>query len=363
MNSSWPRSSVGIFQPRNLTNDTMREVTVEQPDFQIEGVTYMTLILIIACLGVLGNVMSFKLMSDKKLNSFAYSVYLKWVAVSDTVVIAVFTAEHLLASYEYLEIFITFHLAVCRIWDFIKTTSTNLSPWVIVALTVDRFVCIVFPLSRNRLCTKSKASKLCYILTFASMTLNVISLAYLNIKDGECEFTNNEHLYRYLVFHELVLRSFLPCFAILILNIVIISRIRRSLSFRKQFEISHSTASEEKKDKSTLSLLLVSIFAFVTLIPLAVTQATLMITDVAEFQAPSLASQLWPLFNLIFLLNFAQNFYIMIASSAQYRTIMKRKVVKVKVNGNVTSLSLRRSNTSSTQFSTSVVEIEASGPI
>ncbi|XP_041372574.1 5-hydroxytryptamine receptor 2A-like [Gigantopelta aegis] len=347
-------------------NDTvMEEITDKEdvvggnrwPYFRLEGKTYLTFILIIASLGVVGNVMSFILMSDEKLRLLAYSVYLRWLAVSDSMLLMMVATEDTLDTYRYLGRFHTLHVTVCKGWNFIEATTYTLSPWLVLALTLDRFVCVVFPLSRHKLCTKSKAFKLCSTVTLMSAALNVVSLIYLDIEDDECTPSFNLHLTRYLIFQQLLKNAFLPYVAILILNIVTVIWIRRSASFRQQFKRSGgSEATKERQDKNTLPLILISVFAFVTLIPRTVTEATEYMLESLQSDAMALklANHLWPLFNVIYLVNFGQNFFILMASSSEYRQLLGQKLTcHHKDNRNTSSAQRKPSTprTSSTQFS------------
>ncbi|XP_041372573.1 probable G-protein coupled receptor B0563.6 [Gigantopelta aegis] len=359
-----------------FNNDTLMEESIEEEvedvnewfHFQIQGKIYMTFILIIASLGVVGNVMSFILMSDAKLRSLAYSVYLRWMAVSDSLLLMMVTTEDTLDTYNYLQRFLVSHVTLCKMWTFFLAMTYTLSPWLVVALTLDRFVCVVFPLSRHRLCTTSKAFKLCLTLTLISAALNVVSLIYLDIEDGECIPSDNLHLSRYLVFQQLFLNSILPCVAVLILNIVTVSRIRRSAYFRQQFKRSGSSeATKERQDKITLPLLLVSIFAFVTLIPRAVTEFTEYVLGVLQEHdgmTMELANKLWPVFNVIYLVNFAQNFYILMASSSEYRLIFRQKLTcHHKDNRNTSSAQTQSSRMSSELSKISVFKMADSRPV
>ncbi|XP_041372571.1 probable G-protein coupled receptor B0563.6 [Gigantopelta aegis] len=359
MNSTWLGLVLSTTESL-FNNDTlMEEITEEEDeedvnewfDFEIQGKIYMTCILIIASLGVVGNVMSFILMSDAKLRSLAYSVYLRWMAVSDSLLLMMVAAEDTLDTYHYLQRFLTSDVTLCKVWVFFLTMTYTLSPWLVVALTLDRFVCVVFPLSRHRLCTKSKAFKLCLTLTLISAALNVYSLIYIDIEDAECLVQSPDQMEGYLLIQQLVLNSILPCAAVLILNIVTVIRIRRSATFRQQFKRSGgSEATKERQDKITLPLLLVSIFAFVTLIPRAVTEVTEYVLDVFQEHdgmTMELANKLWPLFNLIYLVNFGQNFYILMASSSEYRLILRRKLTWHKDNRNTSSAQTQSSRMSS----------------
>ena len=176
MNSTWLLRALNSIQQTINNGFTTDEIIPQDEEEMGEhgdglhhshspGKAYMACIIVIALVGVAGNVMSFILMMDRKLNSFAYSIYFKWMAVSDSVLLVIITTDDILATYGLLEKYRAYDVILCKVWYFARFVVCILSPWLVVALALDRFVCVVFPLSRQMLCTKSKAIKLCLTLT------------------------------------------------------------------------------------------------------------------------------------------------------------------------------------------------------
>ena len=336
MNSTWFLDGPNWIK-KHLNNDSITRGIISEDDagesengwyqFEIRGKAYVTCILIIASLGVAGNIMSFILMMDRKVSSFAYSMYMKWMAVSDSVLLIMVSTEDTLDTYDYLHYLSDYDVILCNAWGFTKFVTFVLSPWLVVALTLDRFVIVVFPLSRHVLCTRSKAMKLCVTLTLVTVVLNIFTMVFIDSDDdNKCELTQIPALFHYILFLNLVLKSTVPCVLVLVLNVITISRIRRSRSFRQQFtEDNVSNAVKEREDKITVPLLLVSVFAFITLLPKTVTEVVEYFLEMSQTDhvALRLANNTWPIFNVIYLMNFAQNFYILIASWPEYRMRVK----------------------------------------
>ena len=366
-------NSTRLFDALNSTEklvnngSTIEEITPEEEvleeyedewfDFQIEGKVYITCILIIASLGVTGNVMSFIIMPDAKLSSFAYSIDIKWMAVSDSLLLIIVSTEDIMDKYGYYDRFLAYHVVLCKLWIFFKFAIFTMSPWLVVALTLDRFVCIVFLLSRHVLCTRSKTTKLCLTLTLVTVALNVVALVLLNTDDNECSCSELPVISRFIIFMKLVVKSSAPCVLVLVFNIITISRIRKSLSFRQQFtRDTICKAVKDKEDKSTVPLLFVSVLAFVTLLPRTVTEIVEFILTAlgTDYIAQILTNNIWPICNVIYLMNFAQNFYILIASWPEYRMVIKN----IFSRGKASKKTPRRQTSSqspSTQFSETCV--------
>ena len=371
MNSTWmldgPNSTQNIINNGSIARGIIPdEETGESEDawyqFQIQGKTYMTCILIIASLGVAGNITSFIIMMDRKVSSFAFSIYMKWLAVSDSVLLIMVSTEDTLDTYDHLHYLLDYDVNLCKAWNFIKSVTFILSPWLIVALTLDRFVRVVFPHSRHVLCTRSKAMILCATLTLVTLALNIYPTIFLKMDDDDkCEGIQTPSAIKYIIFLNLVLKSTAPCVLVLVLNVITISQIRKSRSYHQHFtEDNISKTVKERKDKITLPLLVVSVFAFITLLPRTVTEVVEFFLEMSrtDYVALRLANNTWPIFNVIYLLNFALNFYLLMVSWPEYRMLIKNKFVRCKANDETNSrqaICLQSLKTSSTEDSETCV--------
>ncbi|XP_041355558.1 somatostatin receptor type 5-like [Gigantopelta aegis] len=285
--------------------------------------------LIVSILGLGGNCLVFALLRDVKFSLLSYPIYLRFLAVSDSSVLIIYGVHKSLRYFHMFHV-IGNHDSVCGLWMFMRRTVTVLSPWLVVGLTVDRFYCVVFPLKRDRVCTRRKATIVCSCLAALSGVLTLpLVLDVKTVKGLNTQCYVKDQYMAYYYFVRLVLTSILPCLLILIFNIVIGMHIQRSATFQKRFTSSTNSANTETKlDKSLRPLMLISILAFVTIVPLAITDCILAIQLITKsgFETIVILVKLWPMFNILYLINFGQNLYILMASSANYRKIMKDKL-------------------------------------
>ncbi|XP_041355292.1 kappa-type opioid receptor-like [Gigantopelta aegis] len=293
------------------------------PDFDLHGYGHWSTVLVIAIIGTIGNILQFIMMSDSKLSPLSYSVYLKLLSVSDSLVLNNAIAQQTEYYFKLTKV-PDINDVLCRIVTSYEVFTMLLSPWLMVGLTLDRFVCVCFPLTRGRFCTKKKAVVVCSCLIGGTILLSLPTLSLMEMRNYGCR--ESDLLLRYSLFLRLIMSPLLPCVIILLLNIGIISRIKRSNEFRKTFT---RHTKESTKDNSTRPLVLVSVLAFVTLLPISISGSIsqLFYLLVADPEPGFLVSGLWPAFHIIFLLNFGHNFFILMASSRKYRQIMKRKLV------------------------------------
>ena len=289
--------------------------------------TYWSIVLSICLAGLTGNALVFVMMGDNKLTSLSYSVYLKFLAVSDSCLLIarlVNETEKTLLDGQLDEV------KFCIVSFTARVIFMILSPWLVVGLTFDRYVCVCFPLTRDLFCARKKAITVCTTIVVVSIGVILPFPFKVTQVKGKC-FPDEEIKYYYIVYR-IFLSSFLPCLAILVLNILIIAQIRRSYVFRSRF----TQSNRNHDDSSTRPLVLISVFAFLTMLPVGVSEAVKIYLSLIGSDANSriLNSNIWTGLFIIYLLNFAQNFYILIASSSNYRQIIRRRLVccEVKLN-------------------------------
>ena len=290
------------------------------------GYAYWISNVITIVLGLAGNTLVMVLMADVKFSTLSYPVYLKFLAIYDSLVLL------LIGIRESVRLFTFPFLAgsksiVCSFTWFALSTTTTTSPWLVVGLTVDRFLCVVFPLKRHLLCTRKIAIITCSCISVFSVTLSLPLLFGSNLQnDNVCFIQTN--LLGYFTFLRLLITSNIPCLLILIFNIAIGIHIQRSARFRKKFINARSGSTKEKKDNSLRPLLLISVLAFLTMMPSSVAKslAAILLKRTMDPESADLLLKWGLLLNIPYLVNFAQNFYILMASSVNYRNIMKNKL-------------------------------------
>ena len=325
-------SAVDAFFNGTDSNTTFNETTKDVfISITSPGYAYWISTVITLVLGLAGNALVMVLMADVKFSTLSYPVYLKLLAISDSLVLLqivtreslrLFTSPYLVGS----------NLFVCAFTRFAINTTTMISLWLVVGLTVDRFFCVVFPLKRHQLCTRKIALITCTCISFFSITLCLPLLfgSKLDTDSIVCRLQTN--ILAYFTFLRLLMTSNIPCLLILIFNIVIGIHIQRSARFRKKFTNTTSRSTKDKKDNSLRPLLLISMLAFMTIMPssLVLSVVSILVKLKTHLEAVDILFKWWLLFNIPYLVNFGQNFYILMASSVNYRNIMKNKLKSLR---------------------------------
>ena len=331
------QKSTFIETSTDFDNSTYQNYSGDEDELQRYGVstilrwskngtfrlTFWYIFMVIVVFGIIGNILVFIMMCDKKLRPLSYSVYLKFMAVSDSWLLIVRLVDEFQKTFQ---IGYQGELNICLISFVIRVLVMVLSPWLVAGVALDRYICVSFPLTRGRLCTTKKAIVICLTmlaLSFAScvpIPFNVLVIR------GRCFPTEGVRLYYILV--RLLFSSIMPCFIILALNILIIVQIKRSHNFRNAFLRSNSDSTTQQ-DSATRPLVLVSVLAFVTLVPVSLSESVMIILKLLEAHqtAQDIISNIWFICFVIYLFNFGQNFYILMGSSSTYREIIRKKLI------------------------------------
>nr|KAG5695518.1 hypothetical protein BaRGS_008021 [Batillaria attramentaria] len=307
----------------------------------------MTVLDFILVTGLLGNALVFTLCWDRSIRTCSYGVILRALALTDSLVLSLICTEDNLDYVGFLHEFLTVHPAFCAFWNGVLSTVTMLSPWLVVLLTLDRYVAVVFPLKRASLCTSKAAVVSCAaltVITVASRVPDVVHSAILTHEGREECASTGEGYYIYSQITTLGLVSSLPCLIILGFNLHILCVIHRHAHFRRNFQGERAESSGSGKlDRATVSLMAVSVMAFLTLVPKTMLEvielawmdqhdAVVTAADEAGDDIPPephylvVAHETWPVLNLIYLMNFAQNFYVLMITNARFREVIRKKL-------------------------------------
>ena len=132
--------------------------------------------------GVTGNIISFKVWSRKRMRISNSSVFLRFLAITDTGVLLIAPfREFILYSFE-VDIQEISDLT-CRIHIWLAFSVTSLSAWILSALSVDRLVAVKCPIWTKNNCSLERTFTLSVALVVCSFILNSHMLFYLRRED------------------------------------------------------------------------------------------------------------------------------------------------------------------------------------
>lgn len=220
--------------------------------------TYYTPLLVL--LGSIGNIISIYVFYVSKLRMHSTSLYLSVLAISDSI----FLLQLLPPWLNAMQITNLFHRpGFCQVIVYSTYASCCCSAWLVVAFTVERFVAVLYPLRRSRMCTVARAKTVIGLLVLGSMVANLPVLKYASSSVNDCNIDSEyiEVAARFNVADTMV--SFtLPLGLIMVLNARIVSKVYRRGHERRALQAAaerpHRSAPLRSQQRVTRMLLIVS---------------------------------------------------------------------------------------------------------
>lgn len=149
----------------NITLNATEPNELEETISQI----YRIIFPIIFVIGLIGNMLSSLLFSTTELSQTSCGIYFLLLAISDSIAL-IGGLHHCLT--------IGYHISIpyasyCRARNFLVYASTDLVSWMIVAISVDRYLRVKFPIRARLFCTQKLSEVVACILTFVFILKNV----------------------------------------------------------------------------------------------------------------------------------------------------------------------------------------------
>ena len=238
-------------------------------------------------IGTIGNLLSFAVLVRKSMRSRSVYFYLMLLSWADTIVLYISAFRTWFRTLFGFELLIHHSAVTCKGYWFMMGLSQHMSAWLIVLLTLDRFIAVTYPLKAASLCTGRRAG-------FASLGCFLVIGAYqshvfwnIHLYDvshrtlpmcgplPSANFMNKG--YNYL---NCLTYSLLPFLMVLSLNAGIISRMKKRAFSRGNMKNEESsgtamlasggaTDSEREITRMTTVLFLVSFTWFALTLPFA----------------------------------------------------------------------------------------------
>ncbi|XP_064637022.1 G-protein coupled receptor 183-like [Lineus longissimus] len=214
---------------------------------------------ILITVGLIGNFLSFRLMSLKKYEKSTTCFYMRYMAVTDSLYIygRIFLryirlmAPHLFVSDAVKRPFCLYYFAT-------GLMSYAMSPWILVALAFDRFLALTWPLKAAIFCTMRRARRttICvFIFGFCYGLVQLLRTRQEKYKFWLCPYYFKEPADEIHAITEGILMSICPILTLCVFNIGIIIAVHRS----KQNEALKKSSGAETSKESSITLAAVSV--------------------------------------------------------------------------------------------------------
>lgn len=310
---------------------------------------------VIVAAGIVGNILSFIVMSSRPLRHKSYSFYLRALAVFDSLTLIsreVLAVEEIQISYGRPSIYSNFGDASCKTMRFAESVSCLMSSWLVAFMAVERFVAIYFPLRKTFYCTRKRALVAIVCLFNALCCCQFYNLVMVEHARGHCTIKREYfmlylNLYTYLYLLAMIL--LLPVLLIVFCNGMVVCKLFRY----RQIPCNHAVDSESEKTawvtqrrhKTTYMLITITSAYIVTVLPITLCSVIIQVTIESKprTEAERIFMAFEPYKHLLEIwsaLNYSVNFFIYIVSGKMFRRELKHVLTR-RTSGNGSGVKTR----------------------
>lgn len=224
--------------------------------------------------------------------------------------------------------------AGCKINLFVLYLSMQFSAWILVCVTVDRFVKTNFPLKYIRVATIAKTSISILVIL---IVLSGIDLHYFwtnGLVNGTCKSVTKEIKYfedKIFVYIDLTVMSLVPSVVIISLNCFIYRALQQQEKFRNksvvESRVQNSIQNKRRfSRKLTRMLLIVSCYFSISTLPISIYNVYDSYEKPEDVEANSIKNIVWTVTYLFQYTNYSVNFILYAAHNKVFRNKMKETI-------------------------------------
>ena len=227
--------------------------------FHIEGTLYQASTigtLIISGIGLVANTLIIFVIAPSSLRTSAFMPLLMFLAIADNVCLLSIVALRARAIFH---IFVS-SLLFCRLINLIYFTAGIVSIWLLVFISLERFIAIFFPLNVNIFFTMKRTYAMILTLTISGLvSATPLLFTCSNIIIGgrpSCSIMGSDHVYD-LIFAIVIviLYSIIPFIIITSLNIMLVRKIKAMKKFRQKLVGQHMPRTNASKQTSPVPMM------------------------------------------------------------------------------------------------------------
>jgi hypothetical protein len=283
--------------------------------------------LLVLIIGMPGNILGFKVLRSKKLKNIGPILIYKFLFVSDLIYLPQIIIVYMITGFN-IDITILSSLG-CKVYNYFNYFLDAFSPWLLVYISIEKFISIVYP--EKRFVLRQNLHQFLYLLIIVLFALfYYIPQAFcwdvINVSETinetevlQCVYINYE-LQQVSSYMDVIHRAILPFILMTLFSSLLIRYI-----FKAKNQIANLTADERKRFKRDVRFALSSFsmnLLFMALnMPLSVFELT------PNFSVVSFNASLY-----LFYLSYGINFYVLIITNSIFRTEFIEIISQKKIN-------------------------------
>lgn len=314
----------------NTTNSPVSEFDVSQYE-AIEKYFWIIFCPIFLVIGTIGNVLNVFILRKLKFHKNATYTLLLILAFADMTVLFVGITRYWLLYLADVDLRVLSDFS-CKFSLFLIYFSMQFSSWILVLVTVVRFMKTFVPLRQSKYkdITVKNTSIAVLVVGVLLMCIN-LHFFWTNglvINDGtvECSSLNEQYYYfdEYVfVYVDLVFMSFLPALIMIALNAIICTELRKLTKTRRRMSLRRGSLNQNKQKSTkrvTWMLVVTTSYFIVATIPISIYFIVdTYMKSTADELTTSRLSLTWTFTYLFQFSHFALNFYLYTATNQKFR--------------------------------------------
>ena len=300
------------------------------------NIIYSYFPMIFLLFGTLGNCLSFTVMLRKEMRSTSVGVYCAALAVADSLAMYSLLFDLIVRGFTGSTVRIDRWLGG-RIHLFTTYVGAHMASWLIVSISVDRFIIIWFPLNASLYSSARNAKMVVGFIaalfgTFDGIHMLLFLKGEYNIRNGTSELTEgltpelSDYLNTSWYLIDGFLYYFIPAPAVAVLNMLIIYKLVKSYRERKGILSSeeNSINADNALEKLNVMFVVVSTVFVLSPMPYYIHAVYKMFVTSSDLYASSLVYFLRQFFIALFCVNHSINFYLYCLTGKKFRKELKK---------------------------------------
>lgn len=326
---------------------------------------------IILIIGTFGNVSSILVFRRYKWRSSTLPMYLSALAFVDLNLLYFGLLENAVSTLLNRNMKST-NTALCIVVIWIVYSSGTVSAWLLVAVTLQRVMCVVWPHAMTSLCSTRKSIVLVLLIVTLPWALHsCFAFSYYVNANSTCTHYDDLEYFRFKVWPmvDMIVSSLVPATILLICNFILISRLYVSLNEARRLTGSSLSSRRRATSSTTMTLVILTTAFLLLTLPINVQQlweGELRVRAVSPIPTSMEAKTYlaWTITDLLWYSNSALNFLFYCLSGSKFRNefvvllcCRENSTAKAKA----TATPAKRSTSSSEETKTKEGETECSG--
>ena len=269
--------------------------------------------------GAIGNFMCFRIFTLTKLNKYPISIYFRAISIFDSVML-------IHGVHFYIRDNSTFNMKyvdsiLCKMWPYFLYAIGPISGWLMVIVSLDRFLSIMFP-RRFPLIHKSSfqlaiifSIVVCNYVLYSSM---IWRSEFQSVSNGTNKCVQYFNIDSSIYLIDLINSALLPFLIMFFMSISLITFVHRS---RSRSRSNNSSSSSKRDIKFAITVVSLNIMFFVLNLPICISNLPFL----------SLGSSFGDISAAFYYASYSLGFYVQFLVNSDFRHEFLR-MVKIKVN-------------------------------